>query len=71
MAVHKQLGPGLKEDTYHRSLANFLAEKSIEFEEEKLYPVCDDSDHERLVEYYIPDFVVEEKVIVEIKAVKA
>ena len=68
MAVHRELGPGLRENTYQRSLANYLSEKSISFEEEKLFPVTDDSDHERLVGYYIPDFVVEEKVIVEIKA---
>ncbi len=71
MALHKALGPGLREDTYHRSLANYLADSSLTFEEEKLYPVTDDADHERLVGYYIPDFVVEGKVIVEIKAVKA
>ena len=68
MAVHRELGPGLRENTYQRSLANYLSQKSISFEEEKLFPVTDDSDHERLVGYYIPDFVVEEKVIVEIKA---
>ncbi len=70
MAVHRELGPGLRENTYQRSLANHLAEKSISFEEEKPYPVYDDRDQERLVGYYIPDFVVEEKVIVELKSVK-
>jgi GxxExxY protein len=70
MSVHRELGPGLRENTYQRSLANHLSEKSISFEEEKKYPVTDDADHERLVGYYIPDFVVEDKVIVEIKAVK-
>jgi GxxExxY protein len=70
MAVHRELGPGLRESTYQRSLANYLSEKSISFVEEKLYPVTDDADHERLVGYYIPDFVVDDKVIVEIKAVK-
>ena len=71
MSVHRELGPGLRENTYQRSLANHLSEKSISFEEEKLFPVTDDSDHERLVGYYIPDFVVEEKVIVEIKALNS
>ena len=70
MAVHRELGPGLREDTYHRSLANHLIDKAISFEEEKPYPVCDEIDQERLIGYYIPDFVVEEKVIVEVKAVK-
>lgn len=71
MAVHRQLGPGLRENTYQRSLANHFSDASLSFEEEKLYPVFDDIDQERLVGYYIPDFLVEEKVIVEIKAVKA
>src|SRR4030066_387181 len=71
MAVHRELGPGLRENTYQRSLANYLSQKSISFEEEKLFPVTDDSDHERLVGFYIPDFVVEEKVIVEIKALNS
>ena len=68
MSVHRELGPGLRENTYQKSLANHLSEKSISFEEEQLFPETDDSDHQRLVGYYIPDFVVEDKVIVEIKA---
>jgi GxxExxY protein len=47
-----------------------LVEASLSFKEEKLYAVYDDPNQERLAGYYIPDFVVEEKVIVEIKAVK-
>lgn len=71
MTVHKELGPGLRDDTYHRSLANHLSDRSISFEEERLYAVFDDTDRERLVGYYIPDFLVEDKVIVEVKAVRA
>jgi GxxExxY protein len=70
MAVHRELGPGLRENTYQRSLANHLADGSISFVEERLYSVYDDPDQQRLVGYYIPDFVVEESVIVEIKALK-
>src|SRR4030042_3844458 len=70
MAVHRKLGPGLREDSYQRSLANYLSEASLSFEEQKLYPVFDDTDQERLVGYYIPDFIVEESIIVEIKAIK-
>jgi GxxExxY protein len=70
MAVHRELGPGLREDTYQRSLANHLSESSLSIEEEKLYPVFDDQDQERLVGYYVPDFIIEESVIVEIKALK-
>lgn len=68
MAVHRELGPGLRENTYQRSLANHLSDISLSFEAERLYPIYDDPDQERLVGYYVPDFVIEEKVIVEIKA---
>ena len=70
MAVHREHGPGLRENTYQRSLANHLSDKSLSFEAERLYPVYDDPDQQRLVGYYVPDFVVEEAVIVEIKALK-
>jgi len=60
MAVHRELGPGLRENTYQRSLANHLSVASLSFEEEKLYAVYDEPDQERLVGYYIPDFVVDE-----------
>ena len=71
MAVHRELGPGLRENTYQRSLANHLSESGLSFEEERLYPVFDDKNRESLVGYYVPDFVVDEKVVVEIKAIKA
>jgi len=68
MAVHRQLGPGLREDTYQGALANSLADKGLAFESQKVYGVYDDPEQQRLVGYYIPDFVVAETVIVEIKA---
>ncbi len=70
MEVHRELGPGLRENTYQRSLANYLSDKSLSFEEERQYPVFDDPAQQRLVGNYIPDFVVEQAVIVEIKALK-
>lgn len=70
MAVHRKLGPSLRENTYQRSLANHFSEASLSYEAERRFPVYDDPDQERLVGYYIPDFVVEEAVVVELKAVK-
>ncbi len=32
MAVHRELGPGLREDSYQRALESKLAEASIAFE---------------------------------------
>ena len=65
MAVHRSLGPGLRENSYQRALANSLVETNLAFEAQKLYGVYDDTEQPRLVGYYIPDFVVEEKVVVE------
>ncbi|HZW03141.1 MAG TPA: GxxExxY protein [Anaerolineaceae bacterium] len=68
MAVHRKLGPGYREDTYQRDLETSLAEKEISYEAQKLYEVYDSLGNEILIGYYVPDFVVEGKVIVEIKA---
>lgn len=70
LAVHRELGPGLRENSYQRALGNSLADAGLSFEAQKLYSVFDDRDQQRLVGYYIPDFVVEESVIVEIKALR-
>jgi GxxExxY protein len=67
--VHSQLGPGLLESAYRACLAREFALGGIVFEQEKALPVeykgvrinCD----------YRLDFVVAEKVVVELKAVDA
>jgi GxxExxY protein len=68
MAVHRKLGPGMRENTYQRDLEVHLSEKGIPFVAQKLYVVYDTVDGNCLIGYYIPDFVVDQKVIVEIKA---
>jgi GxxExxY protein len=70
MAVQRKLGPGLREDSYQRDLEAHFAEAGIAFEAQKLYEVHDSLGGGQLIGYYIPDFVVEQKVIVEIKALK-
>jgi GxxExxY protein len=70
MAVHRELGPGLRENSYQRALANKLMDAGLGVEQQKLYAVYEGSDHARLAGYYIPDFVVEGLVIVEIKALR-
>lgn len=70
MAVHRKLGPGYREDTYQRDLQATLAEKNIPFEAQKLFEVHSTPDEHTLIGYYIPDFVVDEKVVVEIKALR-
>lgn len=65
--VHKQLGPGLLESIYQMCMARELSLRGIRFEQEKPIPV----------EYkgifldcgYRLDFLVEQKVVVELKAI--
>ena len=65
MAVHRRLGPGHKEAVYQEALAAEFEKVGLVFEAEKNLEVYDE---DRLVGYYIPDFIVEDKVIVELKA---
>jgi GxxExxY protein len=70
MTVHRRLGPGHREHIYQRALEDQLAEANLAFESQKLYEVYDSPKNERLLGYYVPDFVIEDKVIVEIKAIQ-
>jgi GxxExxY protein len=70
MAVHRKLGPGLREDSYQRDLEAHLQEQQLPFESQNPYEVYDPVDHETLIGYYIPDFVVAERVVIEIKALR-
>jgi len=65
--VHRALGPGLLESAYHRCLAREFGLKGIRFEREVELPIeykgiCLDCG-------YRMDFVVEGRIVVEIKAV--
>ena len=70
MEVHRKLGPGLREDSYQRDLEVHLSEKHIPFEAQKLYEVFDTVRQDLLIGYYLPDFVIDNKIVVEIKALK-
>ncbi len=67
--VHRELGPGLLESTYQACLARELALQNVSFEQQRALPViykgvaidCG----------YRIDFLIEGKVIVELKAVEA
>jgi len=65
MAVHRRIGPGQKEAVYQRALEAEFEKVELAFEAQKNLEVYDEG---RLVGYYIPDFIIEGKVIVEIKA---
>ena len=68
MFVHRKRGPGERERFYQRELEDKLTKEGLNFEAQKRIPV---NDGERLLGFYIPDFIVEGKVIVEIKAFAA
>ena len=66
-AVHKSLGPGLKEISYQQAMAIELQYQGIPFEREKRFPLY----HRgiKLESEYIADFVCFGKIVLELKAV--
>ena len=65
--VHRALGPGFPEGVYHRALCHELVRAGIPFETEKIVEVF----YQRvLCGQFKPDLLVEEKVIVELKALQ-
>ena len=65
MEVHRVLGPGFLEAVYQAALAHELTLRGIRFEQLKRLPV---SYKEVLVGDYEADFVIDDKIILEIKA---
>ena len=67
-AVHHELGSGFLEKVYQEALEIVFKEKGLSFEREKHLPIFF---HGKLLKSdYIADFLVEDKVIVELKSVK-
>jgi GxxExxY protein len=67
--VHKQLGPGLLESAYEECLARELTLRNIKFERQKSLPVV--YKDVKLDCGYRLDFLVERRVVLELKAVEA
>jgi GxxExxY protein len=67
--VHRHLGPGLLESVYHECLALELSRAGIKFECQRRLPVVYKGI--TLGDGFRLDFVVDERVIVEIKSVDA
>ncbi len=65
--IHRALGPGLLESIYQTCLAHELALRKIAFEKEKSVPV--EYKGLKLECGYRLDFIVDGKVVVELKAV--
>jgi GxxExxY protein len=66
MDTHNELGPGHKEGVYHRDLAARMDKEQAVFESEP--PIAVENKDGVLVGLYYPDFIVEDVLIVEIKA---
>ena len=64
--VHRVLGPGFSEKIYEEALAREFSEQAIPFERQKKLTVAYKG--EQVGEYFL-DMVVDEKVVVELKAV--
>jgi len=66
--VHKELGPGFLESMYEEALGVELAAAGILFERQKLLPIFY---REHLIGEHRLDFLVQGKIIVELKAISA
>lgn len=64
--VYNTLGSGHKEGVYQRALAKEFGKLGLRFDPERSLPVIYDGEK---VGVYKPDFVVEDKVLIEIKSV--
>ncbi len=66
--VYNVLGPGFREETYRQALMQELRLRGIPFETEKYYDIPYKLG---VADRYRADFVVDDKIIVELKAVVA
>jgi len=67
MEVHSKLGPGFLESVYEEALAYEFELQNISFERQKEIPVFY---KDKQVKQFTCDFLVDSKVIIEIKAIK-
>ncbi|MFH1826588.1 MAG: GxxExxY protein [bacterium] len=63
--VHKSIGPGFVEKIYEHALAEELKLKKIPYEQQKKISVCYKN---KIVGYHILDFVIDDKVVLELKS---
>ena len=68
MTVHNEIGPGLREKTYENALCVEFRHQGIQYSQQTHYPV-----HYRgeLVDEFIPDLIVEQRVIVDTKTAES
>ncbi len=66
MTVLNELGHGFREKTYEKAMIIEIQEKGLSVNQQSQYPVHYKN---KLVDTFIPDLVVENKVIIELKTV--
>ena len=64
--VYNTLGPGYKESIYHNALAREFKTRKIRFTEKARIPILYKNEK---VGMYEPDFIIDDKVLIEVKAV--
>jgi len=65
--VHKQVGPGFREKYYQRAMYLELQKSKLKFEREKKIRILYGK---VTLGYHVLDFIIENKVVVEIKSMK-
>lgn len=64
--VHNEIGCGLREKTYERALCTEFDCQNIQYSQQSKHPIYYKG---KIIDEYIPDLEVENRVIAEIKAV--
>lgn len=68
LAVINELGHGLREKTYEKALCVEFDHQAIKYNQQSTFPVYY---RNQLVDEFIPDLIVENRIIIEIKTVEA
>ncbi len=68
MAVHNEIGHGFREKTYENALCVEFKHEGLEYAQQSVFPVMYRSEK---VDRYIPDLIVENKIIVDTKTVES
>jgi GxxExxY protein len=68
MEVHNELGHGLREKTYERALCREFSLEGIAYDQQAVSPVFYKGEK---IDDYIPDLVVEQRVVVDAKTIEA
>ena len=66
MTVLNELGHGFREKTYEKAMIIEMQEKDLSVDQQAQYPVYYKN---KLIDTFIPDLVVENKIIIELKTV--